>query len=285
MLYILYKNSGVYSGRALRNALDKLYKGTVRGGFPKRFENLLRKGQEPTLVINLGSTDPSSYRGTILNTQDMVRAASNKKQARVAFQEAGVPIPSLFCRTRDISRSDLPVIGRTSYHKKGQGFWFCKTQQDLARAADRGATHFLEFVSNTREYRVHTFIKGKYQTLPVEERTADHYVSVKVSEKVWQGKGTPNSAEPQKNHQFGWIFLGQQNRRGEELDVVRYSAKQAIATLGMDFGAVDVMYKLRTKQPFVLEVNSSPSLSDDNANTCEVYAKRILKTVNQDKED
>ena len=111
------------------------------------------------------------------------------------------------------------------------------------------------------------------------------YISIKVSEKVWQGETQPDPNEPQKNHEFGWTFLGQQNRRGEELDVVRYAAKQAIAALGMDFGAVDVMYKLRTKQPFVLEVNSTPSLSDDNANTCEVYAKRILKTLKPDKDE
>ncbi len=285
MLYILYKNSGVYSGRALRKVLGELYKGQVRGGFPKRFEALLRKSEKPELVVNLGTTDGLSYDGPILNTADMVRAASNKKRARSIFQDAEVPAPTFFARARDVSKADLPVIGRTSYHRKGRGFWFCDTERDLTHAVDRGATHFLGFVPNTREYRVHTFVKGKHRETPPEERKADHYVSIKVSEKVWQGERQPNRKEPQKNHEFGWVFLGQQNRREEELDVVRYSAKQAIASLGMDFGAVDVMYKIKTKQPFVLEVNSSPSLADDNANTCEIYAKRILKTLEPEKEE
>lgn len=284
MLFILYKNTGVYSGRALRKVLDDLYKDTVSGGYPKRFGKLLKRGLNPEMVVNLGTTDPFAYEGEVLNTQDMVRAASNKRQARVIFQEAGVPAPELFRRAQSVRTSDLPVIGRTSYHRKGNGFWFCKTKTDVERAARQGATHFLEMVPNTREYRVHTFIKGKYRELPPEERTPDHYVSIKVSEKVWQGGGKPNPEEPQKNHEFGWVFLGQQNRRAEELDVVRYSAKQAIAALGIDFGAVDVMYAIRTKQPYVLEVNSTPSLADDQASTCEVYAKRILRTLSPDKD-
>ncbi len=154
MLYVLYKNSGVYSGRALRKELEKLYNGPVRGGFPGRFQNLLRKRQIPELVVNLGTTDEFGYEGDTLNSQDMVRAASNKRQARITFQETEVPAPTLFLRASHISKGALPVIGRTSYHHKGRGFWFCKTPRDLQRAADRGATHFLEFIPNKREYRV-----------------------------------------------------------------------------------------------------------------------------------
>ena len=57
---------------------------------------------------------------------------------------------------------------------------------------------------------------------------------------------------------------------------MRFAAKQAIAALGLDFGAVDVMYRIKDKCPYILEVNSTPSLADDTANTCEVYAQRIL---------
>jgi hypothetical protein len=285
MLYILYKSSGVYSGRALRKVLGELRGDSVKGGFPKRFRQLLANGRVPEMVVNLGTTDELPYEGAILNSQDMVRASSNKRLSRIAFSEADVPAPTLFLHGGDVKERDLPVIGRTSYHRKGQGFWFCRTRREVLKAIDEGATHFLEFVPNTREYRVHTFIRKSALGVPPTEREAEDYISIKVSEKVWQGEGQPDPDAPQKNHEFGWIFLGQQNRRAEELDVVRYAAKQAIAVLGMDFGAVDLMYKLRTKEPYVLEVNSTPSLADDNANTCEVYARRILKTLGQDEED
>lgn len=282
-MFVLYKNTGVHSGRALRKMLADLYGERVRGGYPKRFASVLKGGENPKIVINLGVTDDLPYEGELLNTQDMVRAASNKKKARQVFAEQGVPAPELFLKPSEVSKDDLPVVGRTSYHKKGEGFWFCKTLTEVKRAAKEGATHFLEYVPNTREYRVHTFIKAKYRE--EEERKPENYVSIKISEKVWQGDIAPDKDEPQKNHEFGWTFLGPQNRREEELDVVRHAAKQAIAALGLDFGAVDVMYRVRAKQPYVLEVNSTPSLSDENATTCEVYANRILKTIGATKEE
>lgn len=281
MLYVLYKNSGVHSGRALRKALAELYDGKVLGGFPKRFNGIVKREGEPEFVINLGTTEEYKIGSTFLNNREMVRTSSNKKAARQTFLEHEIPAPKLFLRGSDVDT--FPVVGRTSYHSKGQGFWFCKNAREVQSAVQAGATHFMEFIPNTREYRVHTFIKAK--SVGNEERSPEDYVSVKISEKVWQGEGDPNPDEPQKNHEFGWTFLGPQNRREEELDVVRNVAKQAIAALQMDFGAVDVMYRVKTKRPYVLEVNSTPSLSDDNADTCERYASRILKTLGKLKEE
>jgi hypothetical protein len=258
--------------------LASLYGGNVLGGYPKRFAGVLRKST-PSCVINLGTTGEISFKGKVVNPKEMVQSASNKKQARIAFQEAGVPAPKLFLRGRDVTQADLPVIGRTSYHKKGEGLWLCKTLTEIQRACCAGATHFLEFIPKAREYRVHTFCKKA--AFGKEGRGIEDFVSVKLVEKVWQGDTKPDPNQIQKNHEFGWVFLGQQNRREEELDVVRYSAKQAIAALGLDFGAVDVMYKVRDKRPYVLEVNSTPSLADDTANTCEVYAQRILSMLGE----
>lgn len=284
MIYVLYKNSGVHSGRALRHALGSMHNASVRGGFPKHFSRVARRGSNPDYIVNLGVTD-IELDGRVLNSREMVRTSSNKRRARATFAEAGVPSPRLFTSGKAVTEKDLPVIGRTSYHRKGQGFWFCKTLRDVRRAVEQGATHFLEFIPRTREYRVHTFIKSRYLELPREERKPEHYVSIKISEKVWTAEGDPDPNEPQKNHEFGWTFLGAQNRRAEELDVVRHAAKQAIAALGMDFGAVDVMYRIRNKRPYVLEVNSTPSLSDENADTCERYARRILRTIGADREN
>lgn len=281
MLFVLYKNSGVHSGRALRKELAELYDGKVLGGFPKRFAGVRKREGEPEYVINLGTTDEVVSGSTFLNNREMVKTSSNKKAARRTFEEQEIPAPKLFLRGSDVDV--FPVVGRTSYHSKGSGFWFCKNERDVQRAVQAGATHFMEFVPNTREYRVHTFIKAK--SMDNEERTPEDYVSVKISEKVWTGEGSPDPDEPQKNHDFGWTFLGPQNRREEELDVVRHVAKQAISALEMDFGAVDVMYRVKTKRPYVLEVNSTPSLADEQSDTCTRYANRILKTLGKLKEE
>lgn len=283
MLYVLYKNSGVHSGRALRKMLAQRHDEKVLGGFPKRFQKILRQAGEPEYVINLGTTEEFRIGSTFLNDGDMVRASSNKRKARMLFQELGVPAPRLYLRASEVGTPDLPVVGRTSYHKKGEGFWYCRTLAEVRQAVKQGATHFLQFIPKTREYRVHTF--AKHRALGQEDRALDDYVSIKISEKVWQGEVKPDPNEPQKNHAFGWTFLGPQRRREEELDVVRHAAKAAIAALGMDFGAVDVMYKVRDKQAFVLEVNSTPSLANETADTCGRYADRILKTLGKLKEE
>ena len=279
MLYVLYKNSGVYSGRKLRQQLAKEYSKKVAGGFPKRLKLVRRRHRDPDSIINLGVTDDLDFQGIILNPQETVRSSSNKKKARSIFEENGIPAPKLFMRGSDVSAEDLPVIGRTSYHSKGSGFWFCQTLREVSNAVSAGATHFLEFIPNTREYRVHTFIKSQYLEVPRQERLPEHFVSIKISEKVWTGSGQPDPNVPQKNHDYGWVFKGQQDRREEELSVVRYVAKQAVAALGMDFGAADVMYRTRNKSPYLLEVNSTPSLADETSDTCERYAKRILRTL------
>lgn len=283
MLYILYGKAGVHSGRALREEMSGLYKNGVFGGFPARLKLLARQRKMPTTIVNLGITEAVDCTARLLNSQDMVRKASNKRQARVTFHEAGVPSPKLTLRAADLTSADLPVVGRTSYHKKGEGFWFCKTSQDAQRAVRSGATHFLQFIPNTHEYRVHLFVRTK--ALNKDKREAKDYVSAKLVEKVWQGRGNPDPDQPQKNHEFGWVFLGPQNKRDEELDVVRMAAKQAIASLGLDFGAVDVMYSIRSKEPFVLEVNSTPSLSDDQASTCSVYAERLMRIISSQPEE
>jgi hypothetical protein len=262
-----------------------LYKGKIVGGFPKKFQLDLRKKEKPDVVVNLGITEPVGFTGRILNSREMIQAGSNKRRARRQFAEAGVPSPLLFLTGQQITKENLPVVGRTSYHRKGEGFWFCRTLRDVQRAAAEGATHFMEFVPNTREYRVHTFVKSKHWNSPAADRQPESYASIKISEKVWTGDGEPDPDSPQKNHEFGWSFLAPQNRREEEIDVVRYAAKQAIAALGMDFGAVDVMYRLSNKLPYVLEVNSTPSMADEVANTCEIYAKRILRTIGVLKEE
>ena len=152
MLYILYRNSGVYSGRALRKELEKLYKGPVRGGYPGRLAKIIKRDEGPEFIVNLGTTDELDYSGTTINNREMVRAASNKRKARIAFRDAEVPAPELFLKGSSIKKDDLPVVGRTSYHRKGQGFWYCRTKKEIERALASGATHFMSFIPDTREY-------------------------------------------------------------------------------------------------------------------------------------
>jgi hypothetical protein len=67
-----------------------------------------------------------------------------------------------------------------------------------------------------------------------------------------------------RSHHNGWIFA-RGNARLRHLDGVYKTpiaeeALIAIEAIGLDFGAVDVIYNNPTRQAFVLEVNSAPGM-------------------------
>jgi D-alanine-D-alanine ligase-like ATP-grasp enzyme len=83
----------------------------------------------------------------------------------------------------------------------------------------------MEFVEAAREYRVHVF-KGK---------------SIRISEKDFTEDGEYVTRKPQ-----------------HEIRHVRNAAKEAVAALGLDFGAVDIL--ATDDQCWVLEVNAAPGV-------------------------
>lgn len=168
-------------------------------------------------------------RGGAINSDQAIRLASNKRQALQAMIEAGVPTPRLFTNAIVL---DTPVIGRPDSHKAGSGFYFCRTEAGVRRAIRKGATHFLEFIPKAREFRVHVAF-GR---------------SIKIAEKIGDGN--------RKSFKRGAEFVYPDFDHKKSL---RRYAKQAVASLGLDFGAVDILYK--DGKYYVLEVNTAPSLT------------------------
>lgn len=174
-------------------------------------------------------------RGGAINQDDAIKLASNKRLALKTMAEAGVPTPRMFTvMFENVTGNTLakPVIGRPDRHKGGSGFYFCRTMAGVNRAKAKGATHFLEFIPEAREFRVHVAF-GK---------------SIKIAEKIGNGN--------RKSFKRGAEFVYPDFNHKKSL---RRYAKQAVASLGLDFGAVDILYK--DDKYYVLEVNTAPSLT------------------------
>ena len=164
---------------------------------------------------------------------------TNKRVMRELFKEHGVPMPELWSvdkiRRQYASFGNSPVfVGRPDRHSKKRGFWKITNETLLDRAIagtrrKKAATHFIEYVEHDREYRVHIF-KGK---------------SIRISEKEFNEDGSYTTKKP-----------------GEiKLRTVRDAAKSAVAAVGLDFGAVDILAKGdNNEEVFVLEVNAAPGL-------------------------
>lgn len=186
-----------------------------------------------------GDVNWGRYRANTKLNPD-ISNSTNKRVMRELFREHGVPMPNLYGRGTILTHDGegrllKPVVGRPNIHMKGRGFWLCKTIQDVERALrgtrkKRAATHFMEYVEADREYRVHIF-KGR---------------SIRISE-----KGFMDDSKKQ-------YITRKPDRPVRKL---REAAKQAVAAVGLDFGAVDILARGEgNTEVWVLEVNAAPGL-------------------------
>lgn len=285
-LFVLHTLKTGPSGRRLAREIGTLLAGVkgapaVHVGTEKRLAVTLRKlRSKPTLVLNVGETAlPKSLEGVkVYNEPSLVARSSNKRGCRILFRDNDVPAPELWLAPAAVPASAYPVVGRTTHHSKAQGFWFCKNKTEADRAVKQGATHFLKFIKNTMEFRVHVFAVDSGST--VKE---DNFRSVKLSQKVPRDDSVSNDAII-KNHDSGWVF-NYTGGKTREASTARAAAKKAMAAAGLDWGAVDVMVSKDDGKAYVLEINSAPCLTDETADTAAVYASWALHLCGLKKKD
>lgn len=171
---------------------------------------------------------------TMLNPD--ISNVTNKRRMRELFKEHDVPMPELVSAEDAFWEAQNRVlVGRPDKHTKGRGFWLCNTPYDVRRALrgtrrKRAATHFMEYIDAPHEYRVHVF-KGK---------------SIRISEKLFGSTGATARGNYTTIKPTG------------EIKHVRKAAKRAVAAVGLDFGAVDILAD--DENCWVLEVNAAPAL-------------------------
>lgn len=185
-----------------------------------------------------------------LNSPEAIANASNKRKALEIMCEAEVPIPPLYTPDEAYEAVlDAPLVGRKNYHRKGRGFYYCEDEDDVEHAIRKGATHFLEYITDTREFRAH-IVNGN---------------CIKISEK--HGDGLTRNVEAGAVFSYPHDFNHKKS--------LRKVAKQAVEALGLDFGAVDVLYK--DKQFYTLEVNTAPCLTNERSDTLSRYVNAFLE--------
>lgn len=197
------------------------------------------------IIINWGSsTQPERLGCRYYNSHVAVRAAGNKRDAFVALQSAGVPIPAFALRKEDVTWSGLTVCRHTLTGHSGEGI-------ELAPSTNLpNAPLYVEYIPKQDEFRVH--VVGE-SIIAVQRKARD--------------RNNPNPDWKVRNHANGFIFI----REGFETpQAVLDSAVSAIGALGLDFGAVDVIWNNKRGRAYVLEVNTAPGLE---GRTIDDYAK------------
>lgn len=220
------------------------------------------------LVVNWGSSVTPNWmrqayqiRGSIetfhvsvLNRPSALALASNKLEA-FRILDTEVPIPE-FTTDQDVVREWLAdgvnVFARTKLQgHSGQGIVHSFTMENIPRAP-----LYVKYMKKKHEYRVHVF-RGRV---------------IDVQQKKKRRDITNDDVDYQvRNHHNGWVYC----RGGVEVsDAIQRDCIRAVDLLGLDFGAVDVIYNEHHNQHYILEVNTAPGLE---GTTVDKYVQAILE--------
>lgn len=219
--------SGSRSARALADAL---------GGRVLRLEGSTFRPRQGDLIINWGSSRcPFQDR---LNSSSAVVQASDKLCAFDALQEAGVRVPRFWTSRDEIPHEDVryPIVCRTVLNgHSGRGIVLADTPDQIV-----DAPLFVEYIPKQDEYRIHV-INGVVVATQRKARRLD------VENPNWRIR----------NHDNGFNFAREGVIAPDDAVV---QSINAVAALGLDFGAVDVVWNERRQLAYVLECNTAPGL-------------------------
>lgn len=200
---------------------------------------------------------------TIINSLEAVSNASCKLQTMRILQDREVCIPRFTTSRQEAAQwlsEGKKVVSRSILNgNSGNGIGI-HTQTSNSELPN--APLFTEYVPKSEEYRVHVIkdVNGRYQVFDVQRKARSRNVP---DENVnWEVR----------NLEGGFIFMREGVTRDNVQPEVWNESIKAINALGLDFGAVDVVWNHRRNSAYVLEVNTAPGLE---GTTLERYARTL----------
>lgn len=254
------------SCRALRDALVAAFQSNNQVA-PRmlRHENSDFRGRGSDVIVNYGNRSaPAAVFGqaTVLNAQSALNNAANKTNALNLMSRAGVStVPYTTDRAtaqRWLEEGDTVYARATLNGHSGEGITVHKQGADgSVPVLPQNPLYTKAITGQRREWRVHIF-KGVITYVQVKRR-ANGY------------QENPNYQEDVRNHHTGWIYATENINPSA---AVLRNAAAAVAALGLDFGAVDIIS--RRDDAWVLEVNTAPGLT---GTTLEVFTRNVTEFV------
>jgi len=211
-----------------------------------------------TTIINWGREDltPRTRGGLrILNQNASVSVAKNKLNTFSCLNSNGVSIPDYTqSKTTVVEwlRNDGFAYGRR--HVAGQqGSGIEIVTADSYHIPD--CPLYTKAIHKAHEYRVHV-AGGQVIDFSKKKRRAGSDSSGLI-----------------KNSSNGWVFC----RDDVYLpDPVKEQALKAMQAVGLDFGALDVVYKERDDKAYVLEINTAPGIEGTTLQKYIEYFRRVV---------
>lgn len=216
-------------------------------------------------VINWGSSQiPENVsRSVVLNSPTAVGAMSNKRTFFEMLNASDVRLPdwttdfNVASRWLDDDENTKVVARHRLTGHSGEGITIYENRRHFLLDNAR-APLYTKYVPKKLEYRVH-FAFG--QIIDVQRKIRDPDRDV-LDWKV-------------RSHQNGFIYVRNGVRDTMPRDVLD-QASAAMGEMGLDFGAIDIIYNSSRNHAYVLEVNTAPGLTGETVNS---YANAFRQFV------
>ena len=216
------------------------------------------RGQYGDTIINWGfrGNISSSVIGdaTLLNKPENVGLASNKIKCLTLLEDNGVPTLEFYTNKDELLEAFHGDAGfgtkvycrqRISSHS-GRGIVIATKPDEVVDAN----LYTVEF-ENDREYRVHIF-NGKIIDIQQKRR---------MSSERRERLGLGDVVNDVRNKDNGWSFVRNnvifKNNDDEFINDLFTTSMNAINVLGLDFGAIDLLYNSENDEAVVCEVNTA----------------------------
>lgn len=227
------------------------------------------KGSPDKVVINWGRSVLSEevLKCKVINHPDVTNIASNKLKFFKAideynkdldWDEDAVRIPFWSSdkgwAEYSLKSGNIVVVRHKLTGNSGEGIELLEDGVAVVPEAPL----YVKYIPKKQEYRVHV-ANGKVVDLQRKARRKD-VPDDKINWRI-------------RNHDNGFIFA---RNELEVPDDVSAQAVRACKAIGLDFGAVDVIYNDKEQQAYVLEVNTAPGLT---GTTLDGYVERFKNWV------
>ena len=212
-------------------------------------------------MINWGCSNGNVRVDHVINRFDSVARAGNKLHTFEALKDAeGIRIPE-FTTDVDVAykwlREDhVAVVARTKLTGHSGAGIVLVSEQDATLPA---APLYVRYVKKQQEFRVHVAF-GEVIDVQEKRKRRDLPDDFATNFQV-------------RNHQTGWVYCRENIVEPERL---REMAVAAVSKLGLDFGAVDLIYNAKRNEVYCLEVNTAPGLE---GSTVDKYAAAFVKHI------
>lgn len=211
------------------------------------------------LVINWGSSSNPKWLDDrpILNPPDKTRVATNKLSCFQALKDK-VPIPTFTTdRNEAINWNTLVVCRHKLTANSGNGIelWSPESETPIPNAP-----LYVMYKKKRKEFRVHVFKEKVIRVIEKRRRNLENRPA--------------NFSNFIRSHLNGWVFCINDIVEPEDLRPV---AIEAVKELGLDFGAVDIIWNEHENKCYVLEINTAPGIEGTTLNDYCEEIKECLK--------